>query len=141
MQISRIRVAIIALLLPAALPLQAADLSVHLQGLRTPAGTVRVAVVDGADGWDGKAPPVAGTQVAADGDGARVVFRDLAPGAYAVMATHDENDNGRLDTNLAGLPVEGYGFSNNPRVMRKPTFDEARFELGADDLALDIAIR
>ncbi|WP_149195669.1 DUF2141 domain-containing protein [Luteimonas suaedae] len=119
----------------------AADLEVRLQGLRSQDGSVRVSVVDSAAGWDGEAAPVAAQQLTATGNAVRMHVADLAPGAYAVMAFHDENGNGRLDTNLVGMPVEGYGFSNNPQVMRKPTFDEARFDLGADDLVLDIAIR
>ena len=36
-----------------------------------------------------------------------LVARDLPPGRYAVNAFHDENDNGKLDTNLVGIPSEG----------------------------------
>lgn len=39
------------------------------------------------------------------------------------------------------MPTEGYGFSNNPRVMRKPTWDEARFELGDADATVRIELR
>jgi len=35
-----------------------------------------------------------------------------------------ENDNSKLDSNIIGIPLEGYGFSNNPQVMRKPTFEK-----------------
>ena len=45
---------------------------------------------------------------------------------------HDENDNNKLDANFLGIPFEGYGFSNNPNVMRRATFDEARFQLKTD---------
>jgi len=38
------------------------------------------------------------------------------------------------------MPTEGYGFSNNPRVMRKPTWDEARFDLQADQ-TIDVDLR
>lgn len=57
------------------------------------------------------------------------------------MVTHDENGNGTLDTNLIGMPLEGYGFSNNPAVMRKPTWDEAAFDVGAGGAAIAIALR
>ena len=32
---------------------------------------------------------------------------------YAVRYYHDENMNGKMETNLVGKPTEGYGFSNN----------------------------
>ena len=38
---------------------------------------------------------------------------NLNPGKYAVRYYHDENLNGKMDTNLVGKPTEGYGFSNN----------------------------
>ncbi len=34
----------------------------------------------------------------------------------AIAAYHDENENGQLDLNPVGFPVERYGFSNNARV-------------------------
>jgi uncharacterized protein (DUF2141 family) len=38
---------------------------------------------------------------------------NLHPGKYAVRYYHDENMNGKMETNLVGKPKEGYGFSNN----------------------------
>lgn len=40
------------------------------------------------------------------------IFDDLAAGQYAIRFYHDENLNGKLDTNFVGKPTEGYGFSN-----------------------------
>ena len=57
-----------------------------------------------------------------------------------MLLTHDENDNGKLDTNLVGMPVEGYGFSNNPQVMRKQTFDEASVDVPAAGTLLPVAM-
>lgn len=119
---------------------QAAELTVVLHGVRAQAGTISVSVVDSQEAWDGKAKRVQGEKAAPNGDVARFTFKDLKPGAYAVMIVHDENGNGQLDTNFIGMPTEGYGFSNNPRVMRKPTWDEARFDLQADQ-AIDVNLR
>jgi len=119
----------------------AADLTVQLHGIRVQAGNIMMTVVDSQDSWDGKAKPVAREALVPDGDTATVTFEGLEPGDYAVMIAHDENSNGKLDTNLIGMPTEGYGFSNNPRVMRKPTWDEARIALGADAATLRIELR
>ena len=75
------------------------------------------------------------------GTRARFEFKDLPPGDYAVMVMHDENGNGKLDSNMIGMPVEGYGFSNNPNVMRKPTFEEARFTLPQAGATIGISLR
>lgn len=130
-------------LLLAALPAAAgaADLTVELDGVRAGTGKLMLSVVDSADAWNGQAKPVRAQAAAPDGAGARFEFKDLPPGDYAVMVMHDENGNGKLDTNMIGMPVEGYGFSNNPRVMRKPTFDEARFALPAAGTKIGVSLR
>jgi uncharacterized protein (DUF2141 family) len=60
-----------------------------------------------------------------------VVFDDLAPGIDAVGTCHDENDNGRLDTDFIGYPKEGYALSNGMRaVFSRPRFIDAAFPVG-----------
>ncbi len=52
-----------------------------------------------------------------------------APGTYAVAVYHDENANIKFDKNWIGLPVEGYGISNNPKIfLGPPAFEDAKFE-------------
>lgn len=127
--------------LAASLPAFATDLTINLTGVRASTGVVKVALLDSQAAWDGQAAPVDATGAAPDGDSATFRFTDLKPGTYAVAITHDENGNGKLDSNIVGMPTEGYGFSNNPRVMRKPTFEEARFEVGQDDMAITVDLR
>jgi uncharacterized protein (DUF2141 family) len=60
-------------------------------------------------------------------------FNDLTPGKYAIRYYHDENINGKMDTNLVGKPTEGYGFSNN--VIGKtgpPKFEKWLFDIKSD---------
>ncbi|KRA50797.1 DUF2141 domain-containing protein [Pseudoxanthomonas sp. Root630] len=135
------RAFLLSALLTATAGAQAAELTVVLQDVRAQTGLIKVALVDSQAGWDGQAAPVQATGAPPSGEQATFVFKDLKPGAYAVLITHDENGNGQLDTNMMGMPVEGYGFSNNPRVMRKPTWDEARFELAGEATRIDVALR
>jgi uncharacterized protein (DUF2141 family) len=52
------------------------------------------------------------------------------PGEYAVAVYHDENDDHDFNRNAAGLPAEGYGFSNDaPTAFGLPDFDRVRFTL------------
>jgi uncharacterized protein (DUF2141 family) len=56
-------------------------------------------------------------------------IKNLKPGKYAVRYYHDENLNGKMETNMAGKPTEGYGFSNN--IIGKfgpPPFEKWLFE-------------
>ncbi len=51
-----------------------------------------------------------------------------APGAYGLALYHDENANGKIDRNGLGIPKEGFGFSNNPRIfLSAPSFAKVRF--------------
>jgi uncharacterized protein (DUF2141 family) len=58
---------------------------------------------------------------------------DLNPGKYAVRYYHDENLNGKMDTNLVGKPTEGYGFSNNVTgKFGPPPFKKWLFEISGN---------
>ncbi|MFZ6876103.1 DUF2141 domain-containing protein [Undibacterium sp. Di27W] len=61
------------------------------------------------------------------------VFPALPAGVYAVVVFHDANDNGTVDHNFFGLPVEALGFSNGFRVSLTsgmPNFEKLRFAHG-----------
>jgi uncharacterized protein (DUF2141 family) len=119
----------------------AAQLTVKVLDIRAQRGTLKAALVDSEAGWDSKSEPVARAGDIPKSDTLELTFPDLKPGVYAVMLMHDENDNGKLDTNYLGMPIEGYGFSNDPKVMRRATFDEAKFAVGATDLVIVIHLR
>jgi uncharacterized protein (DUF2141 family) len=73
---------------------------------------------------------------------ARCDFEDIPPGNYALVVLHDENMNGKIDTDWLGVPKEGYGFSNNAKVAFKtPSFNDASFVYDGKTLDLTIALR
>ena len=56
-------------------------------------------------------------------------FNNVPPGTYAISAFHDENSNGKLDTNFLGIPREGVGASNNAKGhFGPPKFAAAAFQ-------------
>ncbi len=72
---------------------------------------------------------------------ARCDFEDIPPGRYAIAVIHDENMNGKLDTNWLGIPTEGYGFSNNASVLLgTPSFSAASFLYDGRNLDLTIGL-
>lgn len=53
---------------------------------------------------------------------------DLPDGDYSMTVIHDEDGNGKLNKNFVGLPKEGFGFSNNPRIyFGPPSYEKTRF--------------
>ncbi len=119
----------------------AADLDVGVSGLRSQQGKLRIAVIASPAQLESAQPPVQAQTVPITGATPHIQFKNLAPGRYAVMINHDENSNGKLDTNLIGMPVEGYGFSNNPTGMRKPSFDEIVFDLPPAGKRISVQMR
>lgn len=72
---------------------------------------------------------------------ARCDFQDIAPGMYALVVAHDENMNGKLDTNWLGVPTEGYGFSNDVKVwLSAPSFSAASFQFDGKNLDLSVGL-
>jgi uncharacterized protein (DUF2141 family) len=72
---------------------------------------------------------------------ARCEFLDIPPGTYAIAVIHDENMNGRLDTNALGFPTEGYGFSNDATgTLGPPSFADASFSHDGQTRDLTISL-
>ena len=123
-----------------AAPAHAADLTIEIVGARSSTGVVAVGLFAPGPGWLAERSAVKYERQPA---GARTVFvmTDVPPGRYAIAATHDENGNGKLDTNLVGLPTEPYGFSRDARgVLSQPAFDDAAIDVRAD-ATLTIRVR
>ena len=62
-----------------------------------------------------------------------ILITGIKPGKYALKYFHDENRDGHIDTNMIGIPAEGYGYSNN--VIGKygePPFKDRIFDLTKD---------
>jgi uncharacterized protein (DUF2141 family) len=108
---------------------ETATLTIVVDGLRNGRGQVGCRLYRPSEDFArDDSPAIVGRQLVPIEDRrARCVFAGLAPGRYAVALMHDENGNRRLDTNLVGIPVEGFGFTNNaePHTFGPPTFDEA----------------
>ena len=121
-----------------AAPASAGELVLDLRGIRSGEGRVYAAVhapVDGVKFPDSAGMIAATWWLARPGD-QRVTIHDLPPGRYAVNAYHDENENGELDTNLLGIPSEGYAFANDATgVMGPPGFSAASVLVEEDENA------
>jgi uncharacterized protein (DUF2141 family) len=92
---------------------------------RNDAGLVRCGLFR-ADGWLKDSFRAAIVKV--HGKKALCVFKDVPVGVYGISAFHDENKDGKLDTNLVGYPTEEYCASNNARnLMSAPSFSDAKF--------------
>ena len=111
----------------------AADLSIEVHGIRSGDGRVQLAVhgPGSRDTFPSGDGAVAQHGQPAQAGAVHFVVGDLSPGRYALAAYHDENDNGELDTNLIGIPSEGYGFGNDASAtFGPPDFEAAAVTVG-----------
>lgn len=66
-----------------------------------------------------------------------VIVENLNSGKYAFRYFHDENKNKKLDTNLIGMPKEGFGFSNNAKgKFGPPSFKQMIFKVDKDSMII-----
>ena len=116
---------------------------VKILNIRNNTGTVDCALFDSPVGF-----PVEFLRVATNvmvikirDTQARCDFEDIPPGTYALAVIHDENSNGKLDTNWLGIPTEGYGFSNDAKgLLGAPSFSAASFPYDGRNLDLTISL-
>lgn len=109
---------------------QETTLTVEVTGLRSAKGQLVYSLFAGADGFPdkGEKARTSGTVPPNDDKTAHFTVPKLAPGLYALTLFHDENSNGKLDTKTFGIPKEGFGFSNDPKIrMGPPRFKDAAF--------------
>lgn len=123
-----VRIAVIcaALAAPVAARADTARLVIVVEGLRNANGVVDIALFDGPANFLDSDKRIGGGKAVIK-DGAAVIEIDnLPPGRYAAAFYHDENANGDFDQGLLGIPLEGYGFTNNARALfSAPSFEEA----------------
>jgi uncharacterized protein (DUF2141 family) len=101
-------------------------ITLMIDGVDEPVGEIRIAIFDSKNGYLenpslAEIVPVSQTKI-------EWQIENLAYGQYAIAIYHDKNKNGKLDTNMLGIPLEEYGFSNNARGRFGPaSWSQAKF--------------
>lgn len=85
----------------------------QVEGLGKVEGEIRIAMFNSSESYTKE--PVYTVVLPVDSTVVEWKVDELPFGAYAIAVYHDKNENGKLDTNLLGIPKERYGFSNNAR--------------------------
>ena len=116
----------------------AADLKVVVHGVEPGNGAVRVALYSEAAGFRHEEHATTVLSTPASAGDVTVDFQALPPGRYALIAYHDENDDKKLDLLMGMFPREGWGLSNDPKVIGPPRFDASAFDFGATDATVAI---
>jgi len=118
----------------------AADIQLEVENITELSGTLLWSVYDSEQGYDTDSAPILAGRSKVIGDTIKVTLHNMPSGNYAVKLFHDANDNGEMDTNLIGLPQEGYGFSNNGGSFGPASFSDAKVEVN-NDVLINIRLR
>lgn len=100
------------------------SLTIEITGLRNNRGQILIELCDENE------VNVKGVSQKVSNNQCILLIQDLKPGKYGLKYFHDENNNNKLDVNWIGIPIEGYGFSNNAKGrFGPPAFEKTIFEL------------
>ena len=112
-------------------------LIVKITGIRNAEGNIRVAVRTDEN-------TIAAAQIAEIDPKsltAEAVFENLPVGDYGIALFQDDNKNEKLDFSEYGMPLEGYGHSNNPSKRQgPPDFNETKFIFAAPATTITIKL-
>lgn len=119
---------------------EAGRLVVTLNNVRDTTGNLRASLYRDPDSFRKEDKALQVVSIPAIHGDARLEFKDVPPGRYAIMAYHDADADGRLDLRLGMFPTEGYGLSNNPKVFGPPKFADSAFEVGGAETSVNISM-
>lgn len=107
------------------------QLTVTIDGISSDKGKIYIGLYD-KSGW--LKNRLKGEKTDIKNGEAMVVFNELPSGKYGISAYHDENENGKMDTNFLHIPTEDYACSRGA-VGRfgPPSWDDAVFQLTETD--------
>lgn len=105
-------------------------LIVEVNGFQSSNGRAMIALYDSKDKFDNEINAFREAQLLIHESRVVWTVNDLPSGEYAIKMYYDENNNGIMDTNLLGIPKEGFGFSNNAEVgSSPPSFEKTMFKI------------
>jgi uncharacterized protein (DUF2141 family) len=121
----------------------AVDVTFVVEGMKNDSGSVSVGIYNSKETFPKNGKHVTGCISKNKLSGKSVVIIcKIDSGTYAAAAFHDENNNGELDKNFLGIPKESYGFSNNAKgTFGPPDFKDASFEVGSENIELNIRVQ
>lgn len=115
-------------------------LQVNVDHVKHDRGKLFIAIYNNDEDW--LKQEVTGAIVSIKDGYSEAILRGLPAGKYAVSLFHDENDNGKMDTNWIGIPKEPYACSRGARGrFGPPKWTDAVFEIAEDQQVIKISMK
>jgi len=104
------------------------DLTVQVTGLKSTTGNLLIALFNNAQGFPNDNKMAIEKIISPVNYNFTSTIKNLKAGTYAVAIFHDKNKDEILNTNILGIPKEGFGFSMNPKItVGAPRFNKSSF--------------
>ncbi|MEH2375938.1 DUF2141 domain-containing protein [Nostoc sp.] len=118
-------------------------LTVEIDGLKNKEGQVCASIFASSEGFPSDRDRILQKQCTKITDTSLTInFENLKAGSYAVAVFHDQNNDVTLNSNIFGIPSEGFGFSSNPEIRtRAPKFSEAAFLVAGRNTNIQIQLK
>lgn len=114
--------------------------TVIVKNVKTQTGNIRVGIFKDEKSFLKEA--FIGKVVKAEKGEITVVFDNIPAGKYGLSVIHDENENGELDSNMIGIPKEGFGFGNDAMgTFGPPDFEKASVDVRKDNASFSVSLR
>ncbi len=114
--------------LAAAVPAHAATLNVEIDGVRAAGGRLHVSVQSRSEFMQQSG--TARSLIDAPTAGTHRFTYEVPAGEYAISVWHDDNANGRFDSNEQHIPLDGWTMVNAAQIRAEPTFDQVKTVVG-----------
>jgi uncharacterized protein (DUF2141 family) len=105
------------------------ELQLKIDKIKNTKGVMLVALHNVAADYEANNSALVAKKLPLTGNELVIDFGDLPEGRYAIKIFQDENENGEIDKSFMGVPIEGYGFSNNGGAFGPVSFEDASFVL------------
>lgn len=104
------------------------DLTLNISNIKSKKGFLEVGLFNKEKGFLKENNQFLKKKIKVSGLNTKITFSNLPKGDYAIAVYHDANGNNICDTNILGIPTEGYGFSNNFKPkLSAPKFSQTKF--------------
>ncbi|TAE52430.1 MAG: DUF2141 domain-containing protein [Bacteroidetes bacterium] len=122
----------------------AQNVEIHVKGIRSGNGTIRIGVFTDQESFEREVPSQRIILAKTGLSNQEIVSRvSLGPGVYGLSILDDESGNEKMDFNFIGIPLEGFGFSNYYHTgFSKPQFDKFKFQISGGEMKqVEIRVR
>lgn len=124
-------------------PQTVCEIELLIKGAKSNDGVIRVLIFDKEDGFPEEPKnAIKALSLPVSNLSAKVTVENLPSGNYAISVFHDEDSDGQIQKNNFGIPLDSYGFSNNPNLyFGPPSFSKCAVQVKNSTVKVEIKLR